>query len=336
MKVSIIIPVYNVAQHIERCLLSVLNQSYKNIEVILIDDCGNDASMEIAQKAIRNNAYEKSVKIIKHVVNRGLSAARNTGINEATGEYVYFLDSDDEISLDCIELLAKPAIDSKPDFVIGDYQVIGSNIIYPPLKLNKGKLTSNQILISYLNNDWFMMAWNKLVNKEFLTDNRLYFKEGLIHEDNLWSFQLACKAQSAYVIKDITYNYFIQGSSITQKPSVHNFESYLEIIDSMANFVKKEGLKLNNDIYNFIETLKSFFFYKINNSDLSAEFKYNAYKRIRGSNYRKAALYLINYKFNKKRIKITLHSRLLIHYFLPINLGFLHYKKSVSRIYGEK
>jgi len=336
MKISIIIPIYNVAQYIERCLQSVLNQTYQNIEIILVDDAGIDNSMEIAERIINNDNSQRFIKIIKHESNQGLSAARNTGIDAAVGDYVYFLDSDDEIPLNCIELLAKPAIDSKPDFVIGDYEVIGSTLIYPPLRLESGMLTSNNhILISYLNNDWYIMAWNKLVNKEFLTDNQLYFKEGLIHEDNLWSFQLACKARSAYIIKDITYNYFIQGSSITQKPSVSNFESYLEIIDSMVNFVRKEGIKYNNEIYNFIETLKSFFFYKINNSDLSFKFKYNAYKRIRKSNYKKASIYLIYYKFNKKRIKIRLHSKLLIHYMLPINFGFLHYRKSTSRIYRE-
>lgn len=334
MKISIVIPIYNVESHIERCLQSVLNQTYQNIEIILIDDAGTDNSMEVVNKTLTSHRPLQNLKILKHETNRGLSAARNTGINNATGEYIYFMDSDDEITLNCVEKLAVPAIKFKPDFVISDYQTIGSNVAYPPLNLKEGKLNSNrQILISYLNNDWYMMAWNKLINKTFLIDNNLYFKENLLHEDNLWSFQLACKAQSAYIIKDKTYNYFIQVNSITQSPSVKNLNSYLEIIEDIVQFIKNEGLDEDYEIYNFIETLKSIFFYKINSSDTSEKFKFDAYKRIRESNYKCVFLYLVKYKLIKSRIKTRLHSTFLIHYLLPIKSGFSHYIKSTSRFY---
>ena len=107
MKVSIIIPVYNVASYIEECIQSVLDQTYPDLEVVLVDDCGTDHSMELAENLIRKSNRSSIFRIEKHDRNRGLSAARNTGIKTATGEYLYFVDSDDKISQDCIEKLVQ-------------------------------------------------------------------------------------------------------------------------------------------------------------------------------------------------------------------------------------
>ena len=103
-KVSIIIPVYNVEPYIEECLLSVSSQTMtEGVECIIVDDCGKDNSMSIAERFIEEYIGKISFSIIHHGSNRGLSAARNTGIKAAKGEYVYFLDSDDTITADCIQ-----------------------------------------------------------------------------------------------------------------------------------------------------------------------------------------------------------------------------------------
>ena len=98
--ISIIIPIYNVEPYIIRCVDSVLRQTYRQLEIILVDDCSPDHSMEIARKHIEASTSSKGLKFkyIKHEKNRGLSAARNSGLDAATGEYIYFLDSDDEIT----------------------------------------------------------------------------------------------------------------------------------------------------------------------------------------------------------------------------------------------
>lgn len=88
MKVSIIIPVYNVAPYVEECIQSVLRQDYKNLEIIIIDDCGTDNSMELVEKLVKNSS--RDIVILKHDYNKGLSAARNTGIRRATGDYIFF------------------------------------------------------------------------------------------------------------------------------------------------------------------------------------------------------------------------------------------------------
>ena len=100
MKVSVIIPVYNVALYVERCLLSVLNQTWQDLEVLVVNDCTPDNSMEIVRRVVVGHPRGAMVRVLEHEVNRGLSAARNTGIRAATGDYLYFLDSDDYLPSD--------------------------------------------------------------------------------------------------------------------------------------------------------------------------------------------------------------------------------------------
>jgi glycosyltransferase involved in cell wall biosynthesis len=158
-KVPIIIPVYNFESYIERCLLSALNQTYQNIEIILVDDCGQDNSMSVARRVAENHPNGHKIIFLKHEQNRGLSATRNTGINAATGDYVYFFDSDDEITLDCIETLVKPLEKQKFNIVIGNYRVTGTTKQFSSLILKQSMLTDNEnIPHSFLKGDWYEMA----------------------------------------------------------------------------------------------------------------------------------------------------------------------------------
>ena len=120
-KISIIIPIYNVAEYITECLQSVMRQTYKGeIECILVDDCGKDKSISVAEQLISDYKGQIEFRILHHEHNRGLSAARNTGTDAATGDYIYYLDSDDYISDDCIEVLTQPLEVCEYDMVLGD------------------------------------------------------------------------------------------------------------------------------------------------------------------------------------------------------------------------
>ena len=145
--ISIIIPVYNVAPFIKSCLHSVLNQTYKNIEIIIINDKTTDESISIIKDVLQKEAPSVPIKIIEHAENKGLSSARNTGIKNSRGEYLYFLDSDDEISTDCIETLSNRAKISCADIVIGDYIVQGSSDFFPPLELGTSIIKGNSKII---------------------------------------------------------------------------------------------------------------------------------------------------------------------------------------------
>lgn len=223
MKVSIIIPIYNVAPYVEACLLSVFNQTYKEIEIIIIDDCGTDNSMEIVERIVSTYDGEFSIKILHHNQNKGLSAARNTGIKEATGEYLFFLDSDDTIPNDAIDNLVQKVLTyTNVSFVIGGIQTIGYRRQRYPLlcpELQKEKF----ILIDFLSHKWNEMACNKLINKAFFIQNQLWFMENVYHEDIDFTFRLAICAKTMACCNNITYNYLIRDKSITTNKNLKNY-----------------------------------------------------------------------------------------------------------------
>ena len=128
--VSLIIPVYNVAEYIQTSFYSALNQTFQSIEYIIIDDCGTDNSMNILYDILDAHPRRSDVRIYHHDENRGLSAARNTGLKKATGEYVYFMDSDDEIVADCIEMHYKSIQRSNADFTVANIRLIGARSVH--------------------------------------------------------------------------------------------------------------------------------------------------------------------------------------------------------------
>lgn len=249
MKVSIIIPIYNVAPYVKRCLSSVFEQSYKDIEVIIIDDCGSDNSMEIVAGTIKKYNYY-NIKIIHHKYNKGLSAARNTGLSQASGEYVFFLDSDDVLPLNAIKDMANELVTyGQVDFVIGEIETFGIRRNSYPL-LSASYLKSNvDIFNDYMQAKWNVMACNKLLNKNFLRENQLYFHEGIYHEDLDFSFKLAIKASSMVCCHHITYNYFIRKDSITTSKKLKNYTDNLDIIiDNISYLMHFETAKYNKQL----------------------------------------------------------------------------------------
>ena len=251
--VSIIVPVYNVAGYVGRCFDSIAAQTYQNIECIFVDDCGTDASVEIVRERIAYYCGKIDFKIVRHEKNRGLSAARNTGVDAATCEYVYFLDSDDLITPDCIALLVDPLREQKVDFVLGNYTSGGDKSCFIPVKEPDGFILGDEKIRSrYLCGGWYMMAWNRLVSREFFLREQLYFEEGLLYEDNLWAFQLACCAQSMCVVKAPTYVYTIRGNSITTTKSRKKLDALIRIAELLEQFVRERNLGDKPDVLRFI------------------------------------------------------------------------------------
>lgn len=182
IKVSIIIPVYGVEKYISQCLESVINQSYENIEIIVVNDGTKDNSMKIVEEYL----LDERIKIINKE-NGGLASARNRGIEEATGEYIYFLDSDDWIEVNTIEVLVEES---------NNLDIIYSNFWYfdeknQKKRKNKEKIKSNmsmtgEYLLGYSTE---IMVWNKIYKKSFLEEKQLRFLEGIIHEDEEFTFK---------------------------------------------------------------------------------------------------------------------------------------------------
>lgn len=231
--VSIIIPIYNVESWVKNSLLSALKQSYYNIEYIVVDDCGMDNSMSIVESVVQEH-HDKNIKIIRHTTNQGLSEARNTGLKASTGSYVFFMDSDDEISYNCIELHLNALRNTDADFSDGNVRMIGvghNNFFTYNLE---SCFTNNDILIEYFNR-LHVCGWNKLIKRDFLIDNNILFRKGMLYEDMLWTYQICKKAKKFVTVPSETYFYLIrQGSITTQNQDVNHairqFRSFVELL----------------------------------------------------------------------------------------------------------
>lgn len=254
MKLSIIIPIYNVELYIESCLLSVLNQSnLDDTEIILIDDCGTDNSMNIVEKIVKENPDHTNISILRHTQNQGLSAARNTGIKYAKGEYVFFLDSDDELPENTINIFNRYLKQfGNADFYIGNYIVDGP---FNASILNNSKIEYNNnddIFNAYINNEWYAMACGKFINRDYFISNNLWFPIKRLHEDEYFSFLLALKARKMVIIPDYVYIYKIRENSITTLKKKKNYIDYSWIINRNFSNLRKHNKPVSSIVYNYI------------------------------------------------------------------------------------
>ncbi|MCK9311177.1 MAG: glycosyltransferase [Bacteroidales bacterium] len=254
MKVSIIIPVYNVSGYIERCLDAVLCQTYSNIECIFVDDCSPDNSMELILKKTSSYSGHISFISIHHPQNKGLSVARNSGINASTGDYLYFLDSDDEIPENSIEELVRLA-KKYPDVDI----VQGSSDVLENGHLNKMYQLKDTLPEFSENHRWLkkkvlervwipVTSWNKLIRRCFIIDNKIFFKEGLIHEDEHWTFFAAKSIKSMAFCKVTTYRHEIHEGTIMTSDSQKSISSWLYIIEDFMNNIDTDMTRIQRKV----------------------------------------------------------------------------------------
>ncbi len=252
-KVSIIVPIFNVEKYLKTCIDSLINQTYNNIEIILVNDGSPDNSASICK------AYaEKDNRIIYiEQPNQGLSGARNTGIMNSTGDYILFVDSDDYIELDAIEILVETALKYDLEIVCscGAYQhnSNGTIDIFKKIDILKNKIChGTEILCGYIKSGTNAnVVWLYLYKMELIKNNFLYFEQGLLHEDSLWTPQVFLKAKRVYIIDYMFYHYVERSTSITGvKPKVKNaldriyiMEKLDEIYDSVPNVFEKALLK---------------------------------------------------------------------------------------------
>lgn len=225
MKVSIIIPVYNVAPYIKRCLDSVASQTYTGyIECILIDDCATDDSIKIAKQWIKEYIGNIHFTTFRHSENQGQSAARNTGIKVASGEYVFFLDSDDAITPDCISILVRLAEKyPKADFVQGDMVQGLPGLTVLQLKHDIPEYAKDMASKSRLIFASTMTSpCNKLIQKSFITSNSLYFPVGIFHEDLYWLYFVEKHTREVAFTNTGTYCYYANEGSTMNSISKEN------------------------------------------------------------------------------------------------------------------
>lgn len=247
--ISINIPVYKCENYITRCLDSVKNQTYKNLEVLLVNDCTPDKSVGIVEKYIKENP-DLTIKLIHHKTNQGLSVVRNTGIDNSIGEYIFFLDSDDEITADCIEKLVQTAAETKAQVIIGQNRWINTfdNSIKDfgfPTRIQEKYLSGNSFIFEKYVEDVFpTMSWNKLFERNFLLINKIYFIPGLFAQDELWFFHLMLKSESIGINFNITYLYYLHKDSVIFNRKKRNFDNYITILEYFSKAYDDADLKV--------------------------------------------------------------------------------------------
>ncbi len=238
-KVSIIVPIYKVEQYLKRCLDSLVNQTYKNIEIILVDDGSPDQCPQICDDYAREDSR---IKVI-HKENGGLSDARNTGLKAATGEYVMYVDSDDYIERDSCEKLINNAVENV-DLVIGACKEIRPTGVsfqqHTNLEENKTYTAKEYMLLSIEKNEWYAPAWLNLYRKAFLINNNLYYKVGYYFEDIEMLPRLFLANPTVRYVNYPFYNYVIRDGSIMM--SGINNEKKRMILDNYNGWMNQFSL----------------------------------------------------------------------------------------------
>ena len=244
--VSIIIPIYNVEKYIERCLLSIISQECDGltIECILVNDCSTDNSVNIATKTIADNGCHIHFQLINNEKNLGLSAARNIGMEHASGEYIIFVDSDDLLVEHCLEKLFEKMNNCSPDLLIAGFtkmnnQEIESKQILPTKNFRSQIKTGSQAFLEDLNaKECFV--WRAIYKKDFLKQNNIKFINGIYFEDIPFTTECYLKAQKCLITDYLIYIYRQRAGSILtsmNKQKVLDFHQVLAFLWKLRQYV---------------------------------------------------------------------------------------------------
>lgn len=231
--VSIIMPVYNVEKYIVKSFLSAINQTYDNCEVIVVNDGTKDNSIELIRPYFRDNT------ILINQINGGLSSARNTGLQHASGEYIFFLDSDDWIEENCIEIMMN-SFEKNVDIVQGSVNYVYENGRNTQKKLLKEAIIGqNNTLVKeyFYKQNLFICVWNKLYRKKTLENIRFF--NGIVNEDVVFTFELCCMPLLIKNISTPIINYLQRDNSIVHKASLRSRMRMTIPLDMVIDQCKK-------------------------------------------------------------------------------------------------
>ena len=284
MKLSVIVPVYNVEKYLEECINSIFIQEIEGIEIIIINDGSTDNSLKILKKIKKDNKSENIVLINQK--NMGLSYARNEGLKVSKGKYIYFLDSDDFLFKGALKKLLEVGIKENSDITIGEYTEYYSEEEKNDKKISKElKLTGREYLIEKIKEKKLItMVWNKIYKKELIIEKKLTFFEGIYYEDDEFNFRSMYLASKVVEKKIMLYNYRQRKGSIMnnsmEKNKIKYIESSYKIGNSISNFLLNKNEK---NIYLRKAAMSYYFrvFSLINAKDLSLDKVDYIFKKIK-------------------------------------------------------
>lgn len=248
--ISVIVPVYNAEKYLDKCVESIINQSYKNLQIILIDDGSKDKSGKICDE------YAKKDKRIEvtHKENAGVSAARNTGVEKAKGEWITFIDADDWIEKDYCTLLHNVAKNDKCEIVLCGYNRVVEN--------KKEKINTNINVKCYDSEEYLKKTLNpqtgfgfctmRLIKKSIIQDK--FCEDVSVCEDALFNIGLSKAVMKAELIGIALYNYRINNSSVVRKYDEKYSDKYLNAMKKIKEYIEiqKYNQEIMQNYYNFV------------------------------------------------------------------------------------
>ena len=286
--VSIVVPIYNVEKYLDRCVKSIVSQTYKNLEIILVDDGSTDSSCDMCDDWATKDSRIKVV----HKKNAGLGMARNTGIENATGDYICFFDSDDFVETDLVEKCLEEATLQNADVVlfgrkdiyddgrIDERKNAGKKIIF-----NESEIKSNLLpgLFTY-DMGYGVSAWSKIFKLKTIKDFGLSFKSEreVISEDAYFALEFFSKISTAVVLPYNFYFYYKRGNSLSRNYNPQRQKKNDIFLQKSLDYIKKENLpsEVENHLKARYHTLSLVCMKQIVSSDLSKKEKKAEFKKI--------------------------------------------------------
>lgn len=304
-KVSVIVPIYNVENYLIECVESILNQSYADIEVILIDDGSDDSSGLIADEFAK---LDSRVRVI-HIENSGVSFSRNLGLKESTGKYVTFVDADDAVAPSFVENLLKLATENSADYVVS------YNVLDTPNQnrssSSRGRVVSKSRVISDLLYPRVTIgSWNKLYLRQMIVGNNISFSTKLFSGEGQL-FILTCAQHSSKTIITEQTDYFYRRNRPGSAVTAETLEKWLNGLDSVSLIRENMTVQTN-------EVLKALDFYEWETRLLL--FKFLVKQGLKHNNYLAESCIDFN---RHKSIKLALFGRLPFSYRLKLILSFI-------------
>lgn len=334
-QISIIVPIYNVDKYLDRCMQSLLNQTLKDIEIILVDDGSLDKCPEMCYEYSKK---DNRIKVI-HKQNAGLGYARNSGLEIATGEYVAFIDSDDYVDLHMFEKMYEEAISANYDAVFCGVNCQLQNMKFIK-KFDSERLLTNNDILNYLgdmiaNNvsekndrNECMSVWNAIYKRQIIIDNHIKFvsEREFVSEDIIFNFCFLFKSKKIRKIPDALYYYCNNPQSLSRCFAEEKIWNTIKLYNKLLGFIDCEEKKfLKNKIIRLFIGYNLSYVKKIQESNLSLKKKKELFLSI--SNLEEWRTIKSEYEINKmpylNRIKIFL----LNHKLFYLNLIFYKIKK---------
>lgn len=302
--ISIVVPVYNVEKYLNRCVESLLSQTYENLEIILVDDGATDNSGKLCDEYL---IKDKRVKVI-HKENGGLSDARNVGLENSNGKYIAFIDSDDYIGKDFVKVLYNMCTENNANIAQCSYEIVRDT--QKDSTSNKVENKNNIVNMSGTNAIYnifgekyveYTVAWNKLYEKSLF--NNIKYPKGKLHEDEATTYKLFYEAKNVAVTNQKLYYYYIRANSITNKKYTLKRLDYIEELEEQLKFFKdkNENILYNEVYYRYARSLIQAYFRCKRNIEDSSNIQIDLMKK-----YKESVKELINIK------EITLKRKIIL------------------------